>query len=131
MYTAIMSKTKPSRAHAILANHAFRFEALRQEIHQLGYFCRGTVLKRMMKCGQQRCACHRDPSKRHGPYFEWTYKAKGKTVNVRLAPDEVPVYLAATERYRRMKALLTRMERVSRKALPWLAKNTASGPTPS
>ncbi len=122
-----MSKTRSSRADAILANYALRFETLRQEIDQLGYFCKGTVLKRMMKCGQDRCACHRDPSKRHGPYFEWTYKAKGKTVNIRLDPDEVPVYLAATQQYRRLKSLLTRMERLSRTALPWLAKNAPSG----
>jgi len=61
-----------------------RFRQARQELHQLGYFLKGTVLKRMMKCGQSNCACHRDPSQRHGPYFEWTYKVKGKTVNVKL-----------------------------------------------
>jgi hypothetical protein len=41
----------------------------------------------MMKCGQPTCACHRDASQRHGPYFEWTYKVKGKTVNVKLSPQ--------------------------------------------
>ena len=46
----------------------------------------------MMKCGQQRCACHQDPAKRHGPYFEWTYKEKGKTVNRRLRPEEAPIF---------------------------------------
>src|SRR5260370_42247763 len=53
-----------------------RFTQARQELHQLGYFLKGTVLKRMMKCGQPNCACHRDPSQRHGPYFEWTYKVQ-------------------------------------------------------
>lgn len=122
-----MSKIKPPRADAVLANYALRFAALRQEIDQLGYFCKGTVLKRMMKCGQARCACHRDPSKRHGPYFEWIYKAKGKTVSIYLDPDEVPVYQAATQQYRRMKLLLNRMERLSRAALPWLARSAPSG----
>jgi hypothetical protein len=56
-----------------------RFRQARQQLQQLGYFLKGTVLKRMMKCGQPNCACHRDASQRHGPYFEWTYKVKGKT----------------------------------------------------
>jgi hypothetical protein len=52
------------------------FRQVRQELQQLDYFLKGTVLKRLMKCGQPQCACHRDPAKRHGPYFEWTYKGQ-------------------------------------------------------
>jgi hypothetical protein len=122
-----MSRTKQSRADTIIASYTQRFEQLRGELDELGYFCKGTVLKRMMKCGQDRCACHHDPSKRHGPYFEWTYKAKGKTINHRLDPAEVPVYLAATQQYRRLKSLLTRMERLSHTALAWLAKRRPAG----
>ena len=99
-----------------------RFAQARQELHQLGYFLKGTVLKRMMKCGQPNCACHRDPSQRHGPYFEWTYKVHGKTVNVKLSPQAAPLYLAATNQHRQLKAALARMERLSRTALARLAK---------
>lgn len=79
-------------------------------------------MKRMMKCGRPQCACHRDPAKRHGPYFEWTYKVKGKTVNVKLSPQAAPLYLAATKQHRKLKTVLTRMERLSRTALAHLAK---------
>ena len=104
------------------------FRQARQELHQLGYFLKGTVLKRMMKCGHPNCACQRDASHRHGPYFEWTYKVKGKTVNVKLSPQAAPLYQAATKQHRKLKATLTRMERLSRTALARLAKqaeNTA------
>jgi len=57
---------------------------LSKDLRELDYFLKGTVLKRMMKCGHPQCACHRDPAQRHGPYFEWTYKVNGKTVNVKL-----------------------------------------------
>jgi type II secretory pathway component PulJ len=103
-----------------------RFRQARQELHQLGYFLKGTVLKRMMKCGQPNCACHRDPSQRHGPYFEWTYKVKGKTVNVKLSPQTAPLYQAATKQHRQLKAALARMERLSRTALGHLAKQAAN-----
>jgi hypothetical protein len=48
----------------------------------------------MMKCGKAHCACASDPTKRHGPYFELTYKASGKTVNVKLS-----LYRAASQQY--------------------------------
>src|SRR5580704_1256008 len=98
------------------------FRQARQELLQLDYFLKGTVLKRMMKCGKPQCACHRDPAQRHGPYFEWTYKAAGKTVNVKLSPQAAPIYQAATRQHRKLKTILARLERLSRTALAQLAK---------
>ena len=117
-----MKKIKRMSVDALLANHVRQFAGLKQQIQETRYFCKGTVLKRMMKCGQQRCACHKDPKKRHGPYFEWTFKSKGKTVNMRLRPEEAGVYTAATQQYRQLKSLLTRMETLSRKAVALMAK---------
>jgi hypothetical protein len=116
-----MKKTKSIQTNTLLAGFAQTFTVLKQELEQLSYFCKGTVLERMMKCGQQRCACHQDPSKRHGPYFEWTYKEKGKTVNRRLRPEEAPIYEAATQQYRKLQSVLKRMEQVSRNAVVQLA----------
>jgi hypothetical protein len=99
-----------------------RFRQARQELQQLDYFLKGTVLKRMMKCGQPNCACHRDPSHRHGPYFEWTYKVNGKTVNIKLSKQAAPLYQAATKQHRKLKTVLARMERSSQTALAHLAK---------
>lgn len=105
-----------------LSTAAQRFREIQRDLRQLDYFLKGTVLKRMMKCGQAQCACHRDPAKRHGPYFEWTYKAMGKTVNVKLSPQAAPLYQAATQQHRKLKVILARMERWSRTALAHLAK---------
>ena len=96
---------------------AQRFEELKQEFERLGYFCKGTVLRRMMKCGKVACSCHSDPNKRHGPYFEWTYKAAGKTINVKLTPEAAPLYKAASQQYRKLKSLLNRLERLSQTGL--------------
>jgi type II secretory pathway component PulJ len=112
----------PSRKTPLPGAWEERFRQARQELLQLDYFLKGTVLKRMMKCGRPQCTCHRDPAKRHGPYCEWAYKVKGKTVNVKLSPQAAPLYLAATKQHRKLKAVLTRMERLSRTALAHLAK---------
>jgi hypothetical protein len=116
-----MPSYKPPRP-LLSGTPGLRFHQARQELLHLEYFLKGTVLKRMMKCGQPQCACHRDPSRRHGPYFEWTYKAKGKTVNMKLSPQAAPLFLAATKQHRKLKTVLSRMERLSRAALARLAK---------
>jgi hypothetical protein len=107
---------------ATLERHRQRFEELKSELLRLEYFCKGTVLKRMMKCGKAQCACQKDPAKRHGPYFEWTYKANGKTVNVKLTPETAPLYQAAARQYRKLKTALHRLERLSATALNQHAK---------
>jgi hypothetical protein len=107
---------------------AQRFVELRQELQKLEYFCKGTILARTMKCGQPGCACHTEPARRHGPYWEWTYKAQNKTVNVRLDPAVGPLYKSASPQYRRLKFLLRRLEKASHSALLVLAKQEAPKP---
>ena len=94
-----------------------RFLELRQGLEQIEYFCKGTVLKRMMKCGKAQCACASDATKRHGPYFELTYKANRKTVNLKLSSEAAPLYRAAVQQYRKLKTLLDRLEKLSRTIL--------------
>jgi hypothetical protein len=107
---------------ATLERHSQRFRELKRDLEQLEYFCKGTVLKRMMKCGKAHCACASDPTKRHGPYFELTYKAHGKTVNVKLSPEATPLYRAASQQYRKLKTLLNRLEKLSQTILRHQAK---------
>jgi hypothetical protein len=39
----------------------------------------GSVVKQYMFCGKPSCACHRDPQKKHGPYYYLSYKEKGQS----------------------------------------------------
>ena len=73
----------PPRRTRIEAD-AKRFEELKVDLARIEYFSKGTLQARMIKCGKPKCPCGADPKRRHGPYFEWTYKEQGKTVNVRL-----------------------------------------------
>ena len=117
-----MSRPRRLQPTAIPDRYAQRFRTLKREFQQLEYFCKGTLLKRMMKCGKAQCACRQDPAKRHGPYFEWTYKAKGKTVNVKLARDVMPMFRAASHQYRKLRSLLNRLETLSQTVLRHQAK---------
>jgi hypothetical protein len=106
-----MSSRKSARPGS--ADAELRFLQIRQELQELNYFVKGTVSKRMMKCGQPHCACHSDPSRRHGPYFHWTYKVGGKTVNVKLTRQAASLYQAAARQHRKLKTVLARLERLS------------------
>jgi hypothetical protein len=117
-----MSAIRRSEQSALLERRAQRFHELKRGLDQLEYFCKGTVLKRMMKCGKAGCACASDPARRHGPYFELTYKANGKTVNVKLSPEAAPLYKAASLQYRKLKTLLNRLEKLSQTILRHQAK---------
>jgi hypothetical protein len=123
-----VSKTgvRPVVRNAALERHTQRFLELRRDLAQIEYFCKGTVLKRMMKCGKLQCACASDATKRHGPYFELTYKAAGKTVNVKLSPEAAPLYRAAAQQYRKLKTLLTRLDKLSKTILRYQARLVAS-----
>ena len=109
-------------AVAALERRRQRFEELKGELQQLEFFCKGTILRRMMRCGKPRCACQKDPAKRHGPYFQWTYNANGRTVTIKLTPETAPLYQAAARQYRKLKAALLRLERLSTTALSRHAK---------
>ena len=101
----------------VLQRYEGQFRVLRAQLAELGFFCKGTVLERRMTCGKPACACGTAPARRHGPYFEWTYKVAGKTVNVRLAPEAVAAYRAGTAEWRRLRTLLARLESLSRRAI--------------
>jgi len=116
------SGARPVEPNASLERHEQRFRELKRDLAQIKYICKGTVLKRMMKCGKAHCACASDATKRHGPYFELTYKASGKTVSVMLSPEAAPLYRAAAQQYRKLKTLLNRLDKLSKTILRHQAK---------
>ena len=52
-----------------------------------------------------------------GPTSSLTYKANGKTVNVKLSPQAAPLYKAAAQQHRKLKTLLNRLDKLSKNIL--------------
>jgi len=121
-----MSRIRSTSTPSKMARHTQRFQELKRGLDQLEYFCKGTVLKRMTKCGKAYCPCRSDPDKRHGPYFELTYKIEGKTVNVRLSPDTATLYKAASAQFRKLKTTIQRLEKISQTVLKLQAESAQS-----
>lgn len=65
-----------------------RHRALLAELADLGLVLRGSIASRLNRCGNPACRCKADPPMLHGPYYQWTRKVAGKTVNARLSPEQ-------------------------------------------
>ena len=63
--------------------------------------------------GTQRCACHTDPERRHGPYRSWTRKVDRKTVTRNLDDAQLDRYEPWFENARRLRALVRELEDLS------------------
>ena len=50
----------------------------------------GSVVKQYMFCGKATCGCHRDPQKKHGPYYYLSYKEGGRSQYKYLGKAEGP-----------------------------------------
>jgi hypothetical protein len=70
----------------------------------------GSLTCRRTRCGHRSCACHADPPRLHGPYWQWTRKVAAKTVGRWLSPDQHQDYQARVNNDRRLRELLARLE---------------------
>ncbi len=86
-------------------------------IARSGLVLPGSILERRTCCGRPNCACHRDPARRHGPYFQWTRKVANKTVGKWLSADQCDDYQVWVDNDRRVHELLARLEALGVAAL--------------
>ncbi|MDA8065074.1 MAG: hypothetical protein M0031_06160 [Thermaerobacter sp.] len=93
------------------------YAKLKQQIQEIGFICKGSVVKRYMPCGKRGCSCQADPPQLHGPYYQWTCKIKGKTKTVRLSGDAGPIYENCMNNRRRLRDIIEQMEDLSMKAI--------------
>ena len=104
------------RTAARLDNYERRYRALAHQLADIGYIAAGSIAPRYNRCGKPNCACHADPPRLHGPYWHWTAKIDGKTVNRRLSPRQAEHYNEWITNDRRARALLADMRELAAKA---------------
>jgi len=59
----------------------------------------------------------KDPEYRHGPYYDWTRKVKGKTVTVRLSQKEADILKEWIENKKEFYEIIKRMEMITLEAV--------------
>ena len=85
-------------------------------IARSGLVLPGTILERRTRCGRPNCACHLEPSRRHGPYIQWTRKV-AKRRRGWPAVEQPDDYEAWVDNDRRAHELLARLEALGAAAL--------------
>ena len=103
-------------ADSELARLQRRYRVLTEQIRDLGFIATGSVIERYTVCAVAGCRCHADPPQRHGPYFQHTRKVAGKTVTVRLTPEQAQRYREQITNRRRLDELITAMDEISTQA---------------
>ncbi|EQD28428.1 hypothetical protein B1A_03979 [mine drainage metagenome] len=75
-----------------------------------------------MKCGNVKCKCHASPPTLHGPYYDWSRKVKGKTVNIRLGEEQARVVEKWIQNMKRLENVLSEIEATSIRAAELIRK---------
>ena len=75
-----------------------------------------------MKCGNVKCKCYADPPNLHGPYYDWSRKVKGKTVNIRLGEEQAKIVEEWIQNMKRLENVLSEIESISIRAAELIRK---------
>jgi Family of unknown function (DUF6788) len=87
-----------------------RAERIAAELASLGLALPGTLIQRHVRCGKPGCRCHASPPVLHGPYWQWTRKAGGKTITRLVPDDQLDDYRHWLDNHRRLRALVAELE---------------------
>lgn len=93
-----------------------RYRKLARQLADVGFIASGSLAPRFNRCGKDNCACHAEPPRLHGPYWHFTAKVEGKTVNRRLSEHEAKLYRGWIDNDRHVRSLLAEMRAVAAEA---------------
>ena len=96
------------------------YQRLKKQVAELGYVVPGTVQKRSYRCGKPNCRCMTDEIL-HGPYYQWTRKIQGRTVNINLDREAAAIVQEWIRNNRELRRLCTRLEKTSLQMLQIIA----------
>jgi hypothetical protein len=110
--TRVTGLCHPETVH-VAASHQDQARQIAAELAAIaasGMVLPGSITQRRTRCGHRNCACHADPPRLHGPYWQWTRKIAAKTVGRWLSPDQHHDYQTWVDNDRRLRDLLARLE---------------------
>jgi hypothetical protein len=114
------STKKPEKNTASIGSSLERLEirhrALVSELADLGLVLRGSIVRRMTRCGQPTCSCKASPPRLHGPYYLWTRKVAGKTVTAQLPPEQAARCLEWSRNMRKLDRIVRRLQAIGLEA---------------
>jgi len=106
-----MSVSKQSKKN--IENYLQEFEKYREELNDIGFILTGSIVTNYTKCYSAGCRCMKDPEYRHGPYYNWTRKIRGKTVTVRLTKEEADTLKEWADNKKQFYEIVKKMEKIT------------------
>lgn len=104
------------QASGRLASYERQYRDLLEQLSGIGFVMAGSLAPRYNRCGTPNCRCHRDPPQPHGPYWQWTTKVNGKTINRRLTEHQAELYREWIANDRRLRATIDELRQVAANA---------------
>lgn len=108
------------------------YDNAKAALGDIGFICEGSLSEIFTCCNNPNCRCA-DPARRHGPYWQLTWKQAGKTVSRRLSAEEARLYRQWIDNRRNLESVIRQMQAVSRQAGESLLADigrTLHGPPP-
>jgi hypothetical protein len=90
-----------------------KYADLQKQFVQISYICNGSVMHLYRKCGKPNCGCKDNPQMRHGPYFIWTRKEKGKTITRSLSKKQAERCLEYIENLKKIEKIIEEMKKTT------------------
>lgn len=94
--------------------------AAKSRIAEVGFTCEGSLVERYTCCHNPNCRCA-DPDRRHGPYFQLSWKEGGRTISRILSTEQAALYREWVDNRQALEAVLEEMRDLSREAAEHLA----------
>ena len=110
-----------------LRSYAKQYTEVKERIRQVGFICGGSLIERWVTCGNPKCPCSRDPEKLHGPYYQLSWKEKGKSVSRFLSSEEAALYREWINNRRKLAALIDEMHAISQEVRACMLPAKATG----
>jgi len=110
-----MSSRGDERRKQALERQDEQYRATAAALADVGYVLQGSISKRWMTCGKAACRCTDDPAARHGPYYAWTYKQRGKTVCVYLTAEQAATCSGWIKNNRNLERLVAKLRVITRR----------------
>ncbi len=90
-----------------------RFERLAAGLGKSGWILLGTIHERRIPKPDNTA----ETADTYGPYYQWTFRQKGRTVTVNLSASQARAFRRAIQRQRKLEAILAQMRALSRQYL--------------
>jgi hypothetical protein len=108
-----------------------QYDALKAALGTLGFVRPGSIARRFVRCGKLGCRCMADPPTLHGPYYDWTYKLRGKSLAMRLTETQAKQCDEWLRNHRQLRRIVNKMRLLSLKETNRLLQALANADTKS